>query len=129
MSSKKNRNHELVADYVDQNPECEFGSNFDQFPRSDAHHTHHVFGGNAGRKDLLSNIIRLSADAHDWCHRFPSEGRMLAIWVKHKKGELDLDEFRTCSGYYLAGWLTKNDIGNYPVWSREYLKELLEAYP
>lgn len=129
MSAQKNRNRDLVAKYVDENPECEFGKHFDQFPKSDAHHTHHIFGGNAGRKDLLSNIIRLSADAHDWCHRFPSQGRVLAIYVKHLKGEMDLDEFKQCSGMHLAGWLHKNELESHSVWARKYLEELWEAYP
>jgi len=66
---------------------------------------HHIFGGRKGRWDLMTNLICLSREAHDWCHRNVVDGRVLCMWVKMSKGEFDATEFQQVSGMQAAGWL------------------------
>jgi len=75
-----------------------------------ASETHHIWGGTSGRTDLKSNLIRLSKPAHDWCERFKFDGRIVCLWVKAEKGELDPAEVRVASGFHLWGWLGKDEV-------------------
>jgi hypothetical protein len=87
-----------------------------------ASETHHIWGGTSGRTDLKSNLIRLSKPAHDWCERFKFDGRIVCLWVKAEKGELDPAEVRVASGFHLWGWLRK-DTPKHP-WVENLLFDL-----
>lgn len=90
-----------------------------------ANETNHIFSA-GGRHDLKSNLIRLSWYRHRWFHERPADGRVCCLWVKHQKGELDLDEIRKASGSYLAGWLLRANIRE--SFSAKYLEELRRIY-
>lgn len=93
--------------YRDQFSECEIGRwlrkhgiDVDDYGCE----VHHIFS--IGRRpDLWSNLITLSRDSHRWVHNNPVDGRIVALWVKATKLELDLEEFRTASAKHLEGYL------------------------
>lgn len=45
---------------------------------------HHILGRGKGR-EVRSNFIMLSGQAHLWCHKRPAEGTVLCLWVKMMK--------------------------------------------
>jgi hypothetical protein len=116
-------------EYAEKNEECELSIWFsEQFPDRDGSEIHHIFGGRSGRNDLVSNLVRVSRDAHDFCGvKCPTDGRILCIWIKCVKGELDLDEFKTASGFFLPGWLLKSEATHDFV--KPYLEKLRVLYP
>ena len=62
-------------------------------------HTHHIFH-RGGRHDLWSNLVNVSAALHPtWMHETcPIDARVLCLFVKWQKGELDLDELNRAAG-------------------------------
>lgn len=99
----KNKNLELRETYRQDNPDCELHSIFKC--GCDGHDVHHLMAGSGRRYDLITNLIHICREAHEYCHANPQDGRILCLWVKHQKGEIDLEEFKRCSGFYLEGWL------------------------
>lgn len=88
-----------------------------------ASETHHIWGGTSGRHDLESNLIRLCKASHDWCERFKTDGRILCLWVKAEKGELDPLEVVEASGFRLWGWLSEEDVTH--EWVKPFLFDLM----
>lgn len=125
-NSRKNENKELVAEYRDQFPLCEL-HRFSEVPGGRfGEEINHIFSQRK-RWDLRSNIIHLSAAAHRWFHQWPIDGRVMCLWVKWQKNELDNSEIRQASGMYLAGWLGSKE----PTldWVLPYRTELMRAFP
>lgn len=91
-------------DYENDNPFCELTPWFKRYlpdqvdhndPSLDIHHIFHV----GQRYDLVSNLIAISRSVHQWGHlQHPVDFRVLCLWKKWKKGELNLDEVRLASG-------------------------------
>ena len=98
-----------------------------RFPEPDSHDPHHLFGGRCGRADLVSNLLAVSRDAHDWLEANKTDGRVIALWIKAKKNELDPAEIRQASGMYLEGFLAKSVVSN--EWVQPYLEELRTMFP
>lgn len=71
---------------------------------------HHIAMGNAGRIDVASNLICVSPVVHRWIHAEPSHGTIACLYAKMMKNpsELDPDEFRLCTGQYLAGYVSSH---------------------
>lgn len=93
-----------------------------------AQHTHHIMiAGRGIRWDLRSNLIRISAMAHEFVHRHPVDGRVICLWLKHSKGELNESEFHTASSMHLAGWIARASPSL--SWTDKYLDRLRLAYP
>lgn len=124
------------ARYAKANEQCEIIAwLYDQFEQiankegwvGKAEETHHIYGGTSGRHDLTSNIIRLSKKAHDWCGKNIVDGRIVCLWIKHQKSELDPDEVKTAAGMRLPGILAKAELRFDFV--KPLLKELKAAYP
>jgi len=114
--------------YRDDNPDCELYIWFcEHFDDRDGHDQHHIFGGTSGRHDFVTNMVTASRTAHEWCERWKTDGRILCIWIKHVKGELDLDEFKKASGSFLCGWLLRAKVTHDFV--KPYLEKLLALYP
>lgn len=107
--SKTNRrvyeNLPLRRDYRENNPWCELSPLLKLGRHVPMAHIHHICGGRLGRWDLLTNLLSVSAEAHDWAEKHKTDGRILALYVKMQKGELDQQEFHKVTGLYLEGWL------------------------
>ncbi len=100
----------------------------DQFERRQATETHHIIGGSGGRRDLVSNLLRLSFSSHNWCHSFPADGRIVCLWVKLQKSELDPGEFKLASGMFLPGYLMLAEAKIRHAWVRPLMEELKRKY-
>jgi len=108
-NSHKERDELLREEYRKKNFRCELRSlllqKFGVVCDTGKIDVHHIFGGRKGRCDLTTNLICLSREAHDWCHRNVVDGRVLCMWIKITKGEFDLKEFKIVSGMNAYGWL------------------------
>lgn len=103
------QNDEFKAAYMDENPECEFmkyfpkfGSRSCQIPTGirgilsapvsivqPSRDPHHCLWGLSRRWDIRACLVAAGYYGHEFCHQYPDEGRILSLWVKHQKGELD----------------------------------------
>ena len=105
----------------------EFPWQFEETPL--AEEVHHIFGGTSGRNDLVSNLVRLCKKNHDWCGRFPADGRIVCLWIKHRKYELIESEFVQCSIYRsIEGYLVKVEPDIVHDFVRILWRELKENY-
>jgi len=104
-NSRKHEDKVLREQYRADNPLCEL-YRFDNIPaKRDGAEINHIFSVRK-RFDLLSNLIHLSVEAHRWFHEYPIDGRVMSLFVKLEKGELNNEEIKTASGMYIAGWLS-----------------------
>lgn len=97
-SNRKWENVGILDAYREAFPECELqkllarhGLKYPSGPCQ----VHHIQWGHSRRKNEWTNLISLSQAAHDWVHKFPADGRILCLFAKLKKNELDwqkLDE-------------------------------------
>ena len=117
--------------YREANPKCELsklmakhGYLCDMF-YSDRTECHHVCGA-AGRIDVVSNLITLSPTIHRWVEANVVEGRIWCIYAKSLKNEINADEYKQCSGMFLAGWLV-NHRAEWPVCLVPHLEELVKS--
>lgn len=125
-NSRSNEDRPLVAEYRAANPLCELH----QFPEVPGgrlgQEINHIFSTRK-RWDLRSNIIHLSAEAHRWFHQHPIDGRVMCLFAKHLKGELDDNEIKQASGKHIAGWLAEKEPTL--AWVRLYWELLKESFP
>lgn len=101
----------LRSEYRDSNPACELTKYLRThgiaLGRDDSCEVHHIIG--VGRRvDVVPNLITLSRTVHAWAHQNLQDARIVCLWRKMTKGELDAETFRYCSGRHLAGWLDIN---------------------
>lgn len=92
----------IQSSYRQNNPGCELWKIIRLYVQDALPHgteLHHIMGSRKGRADMVTNLIMLSKPAHDWCHKFRTEGNVLCLWVKLAKGELSWSEFEAASGY------------------------------
>lgn len=66
---------------------------------------HHAFGGRMGRWDREWNLLAVCRTVHDWCERFKTDGRVLAIRRKLDNGEWDEEDAFRCLGMLPLGWI------------------------
>jgi hypothetical protein len=97
-------NEQLRFDYLMANGNCELAPHLVGIipglrKRETASEVHHLLGSRKGRHDLTTNLIAICRPVHLWMHANEVDGRVLALSVKFRKGELDWDEFETASGY------------------------------
>jgi hypothetical protein len=116
-NSRPWENQELVAEYLKSHPfdelypllvELGFKVPAWQPPGRNPYEPHHLFGNMGQRWDKVTNIISVSPATHDWCHNHQAqdEWRIAALYIKLRKRELDLADFKTITGKYLGGWLS-----------------------
>ena len=86
----------------------------------------HLWGGTAGRIDLVSMLIVVAPEWHAWKTVNFMQGLLLFLVVKFAKGEINADEFRQCSGMNLVGWIV-NHRAEWPVCLVPYLDELVKS--
>lgn len=107
-NSNRHENLWLRNEYRASHPWCELCPILNGTKHETAHEIHHAFGGNLGRWDLASNLLHLCGDCHRWCEEHKTDGRILALLVKHREGILNQEEIRTACGMYVAGWLASH---------------------
>ena len=101
---------DLRKKYAQQHKECQlssllFSHGHIRTAHAPAAHTHHIFGGVA-RVDNWSNLIRLSAEAHDWCHDHSDWGKVACLYQKIARSRLWLPEIEeACRTHSVVGWL------------------------
>ncbi len=62
---------------------------------------HHIVGGHQ-RHDVLTNVVMLCRSAHRWVQEIDIiPGRILCLWVKQQRGELDWGFF---AGQHQCQW-------------------------
>lgn len=66
---------------------------------------HHAWGGRRGRFDRDWNLLAVCRPVHEFCERYKTSGRVLALRRKLDKGEHDEDDAYKCLGMYPLGWL------------------------
>lgn len=99
------RNSKLRQTYAERNPLCEACFYlFHRTPRTSTE-THHLFGGNKGRADLWSNLLRGCWECHRLLEHWKEEGRVIALLLKARKGEVDPAEIYQASGKHLGWWV------------------------
>ena len=127
-NSRPSEDRALRDSYREANPDCEFRKwipELSGFPVR-ASEVNHIFS--VGRRpDLLSNLINLSARAHhQFFHEHLIDGRVISLFIKWKKGELDEAEIKQASGKFIAGILCADATID---WVQPYLEQLREAFP
>lgn len=117
--------------YAEDNPDCEltpllfgFGDIRGSYI-SDRAEIHHVVGA-SGRIDVVSNLITLCPAIHRWVESEVIVGRLWCIYSKSLKREINADEYKQCSGYHLAGWLSQHRA-EWPVCLVPHLDELVKS--
>lgn len=127
-NSRPAENRQLRRQYMLDNIWCECNVfNKRRFPETDSHDPHHIFGGRGGRLDVISNLLAVSRDAHEWLEENKTAGRIVAIAAKIKKGEFDPAEMRRASGMHVNGWLAKAEVSI--DWVVPILDELRKLFP
>ena len=107
---------DLRKKYAAAHKQCQLSSllfSFGEIPtaHAPAAHTHHIFGGVA-RVDNWSNLIRLSAEAHDWCHD-DARSKVACLYQKIALSRLWLPEIEdACRTHRIIGWLENVIDGN-----------------
>lgn len=126
-NSRPGENLKLRRSYADAHPICEFGQHLpDYFNSGRAEECHHIA---TNRHDVVSNLLRLSAENHRWCEDFKADGRIVALYVKLVKEELDPDEFREASGVLLPGYILMQSAKLRHEWVKPLAEELKRAFP
>lgn len=125
MNPRKPRpweNRDLRAEYAAANPTCELTELLKRIGVSVARYelglpdqVHHIVGRTHGTYDVVSNLITVSAAVHAWIHDNQRQGRVLCLWLKAKKGELDAAELNAAWGAVrpdanpVGAWLTSDE--------------------
>ena len=74
-------------------------------PRGQGLELDHIWG-RKGPCDVVSNWAMACPHCHDTkTVKFQKYARLAITYHKMKKGELDLDELKACSGYNVIGWV------------------------
>lgn len=130
--SKRIIDHDLIHDYVMQNPRCEIAPYFssgrcvvyrDWRGREVEDHAtggrmplaeqvHHILGSGNGcqRHDVVSNIIHVSLNAHEWLEQHKIAGMVLCCHRKREKGEIDWRLLSELKGKRLPDWFETDQV-------------------
>lgn len=116
--------------YLKANPKCEAATflrtcavPFAMWPASTE--AHHLVGG-SGRKDIWSNLLTVCGGAHAWIEANPVAGRIVCAYLKHAKGELDLESYNHLFGQSLVAWLESDKVACLtPAWLENRRKRLV----
>lgn len=112
------KNVELRQQYLRDHPTCQYCWPLRSLVKNaipacvfGAVEADHIWGGNGGRWDVVSNLIASCRPCHEWKTRNETMGRIAAYWVKLKSAEVNEDEFRAISGRVFRGWLSNVSDG------------------
>lgn len=87
--------------------------------------THHIFTN--PRLDAVTNLIRLCGASHRWCHKHLDASRVCCLYVKWRKGELDVPEIDELRRRPLVGWLELLAFEGELAWVEPLRVELLKG--
>ena len=93
------RDPRLLAEYAEDVFSCEL-CDLLQCCRRGNGEVHHITGG-PQRHDVLTNVVMLCRSAHRWVHEDIIPGRILCLWVKQQKAQLDWGFF---AGQHQCQW-------------------------
>lgn len=118
----------LRAAYREENPWCEFSREKQAGFRGvvDAADVHHI-GHQSHRWDAWSNLISLSREAHEWCHKHPTDGVLVSTRIKIGKGEFDAGNFERCVGRRIEGYVEKVPSTPWGVAAAEWIQGWMGA--
>jgi len=118
----------LRASYARAFPFCELAEWLpDHFEAGSSDETHHIV---TGRVDRPVNLIRARWINHKFCEDFKADGRIVALWIKLQKGELDPKEFEIVSrGIRLPGYIDMQAAKVRHDWVKPLAEELQRAFP
>lgn len=120
-------NLKLRQSYAQAHRICELGYWFDlHFDSRPSAETHHIA---TRRHDVVSNLLRVSAPAHRWLEEWKADGRIVALYIKYTKCELDPDEFHIASGILLPGYILMQEAKIRHAWVKPLAEELKRKYP
>lgn len=66
---------------------------------------HHIFGGRMGRWDRIWNLAAVSRPTHEFCERFKTDGRVIALRMKLDKREWNEADAYACLKMHPLGWI------------------------
>ena len=131
-SNTNSRPHEdlpLRRTYHTANPWCEYCvplMGVSKFRRDTATEVDHIM--QAGRYDVITNLIACCHDCHRRKHELGASGKILGLWVKHTKGELHPEELSRLMRRPLLGWLeVERDKLPKGDWAEIMATEILEG--
>lgn len=111
----------MQAAYKESNNSCELTALFRRilpsWPIGGTLDLHHI--RKPGRVDVWSNMIRVCRSIHQFDDNHPVEMLVACLWVKWKKGELNLVELDKCGVGTVVGWLDRNKpkmVEFVPLW-------------
>lgn len=134
-NSRPQANVEFRELYRSRNPTCEIGDwlviagELEKYTLRDVEVHHISIGGRKGKCDVLSNLISVSREAHEFCHRFPKDGKTICLYVKMRKGELFVEEVRQAFGMSAGAVVDRNEPTRkwlQPAW--EELRRHIQEY-
>lgn len=124
-NSHPGENLKLRQSYARAHPACELAVWLpDHFEEARSAETHHIM---TGRKDVVSNLLRVSWQSHLWLEEHKFDGRLVAIFIKTQKGEFSREEFQLASGFFVEGFiLTKTARFDWVAEIQDKLKLLFQ---
>jgi len=127
-NSHPGENLKFRQSYARAHEVCELGQWLpDHFESGRSDETHHIV---TGRVDRPVNLIRASWINHKFCEDFKADGRVVCLWIKLQKGELDPKEFEKVSrGVLLPGYILMQAAKIRNAWVRPLADELKAAFP
>ncbi len=93
------RDPRLLAEYAEDVFSCELCDLLHCCQRGSGE-LHHITGG-PQRHDVLTNVVMLCRSGHRWVHEDIIPGRILCLWVKQQRGQLDWSFF---AGQHQCQW-------------------------
>ena len=88
------RDQRLLSEYAEDVFSCELCDLLHCCRRGNGE-VHHITGGTSQRHDVLTNVVMLCRSAHRWVQEIEIiPGRILCLWCKQQRGQLDWTFFR-----------------------------------
>ena len=127
-NSHPGENLKFRQSYARAHEVCELGQWLpDHFEPGRSDETHHIV---TGRVDRAVNLIRARWINHKFMEDFKADGRIVCLWIKLQKGELDPGEFEVVSrGVRLPGYIDMQAAKVRHDWVKPLALELQRAFP